>query len=167
VDDLEGLLERLIQHDVAFVVVGGLAAAAQGVTLVTHDVDICCPLDDETLARLARALDGLHPVHRMTPTRIPFDPAAGSSRGLKNLYLATDIGQLDCLSSVKGIGGFDDALAESVEIDFGPGRCRILSVSGLIRAKTAMGLPRDRQAIAQLQAIRDHAEGTGSDPPPP
>jgi len=42
--DLELLLARLVEFRVRFVVVGGYAAAAHGVTLVTQDIDVCCSL---------------------------------------------------------------------------------------------------------------------------
>ncbi len=40
--NLSELVRRLIVADVEFVLVGGFAAVAHGVTLVTRDVDICC-----------------------------------------------------------------------------------------------------------------------------
>lgn len=39
--DLEKLVQRLIEHNVGFVIVGGYAAIAHGVTLITFDVDVC------------------------------------------------------------------------------------------------------------------------------
>jgi hypothetical protein len=167
VDELGGIVNRLIHQQVPFVIVGGFAAAAHGAWTDTRDIDICCPLDDDTLARLGRALDGLNPFHRMTPKRIPFDPVAESSRGLKNLYLATDIGQLDCLSFVKGIGGYEDVLAESMEVELSSGPCWILDIPGLIRAKEAMGRPRDHRTIARLREIQKRIREDNSSPPSP
>ena len=40
--NLSELVRRLIAAEVEFVLVGGFAAVAHGVTLVTRDVDICC-----------------------------------------------------------------------------------------------------------------------------
>ena len=39
--NLSELLRRLIAGNVEFVLVGGFAAVAHGVTLVTRDVDVC------------------------------------------------------------------------------------------------------------------------------
>jgi hypothetical protein len=39
--DLAGLLHRLAEYDVDFVVVGGFAAIVHGSTLVTQDIDVC------------------------------------------------------------------------------------------------------------------------------
>ena len=40
--DFESLLNRLIQSNVEFVIVGGFAAVAHGVSLPTQDIDVCC-----------------------------------------------------------------------------------------------------------------------------
>jgi hypothetical protein len=152
---LETLLERLIAGRVQFVVVGGFAAVAHGVTLITEDIDICCPFTVANLLRLQRALDGLHPVHRMTPQRLPLVLSRANCDRFKNLYLDTDLGQLDCLSKVKGLGGYATVSHLSVKLNLASGACRVLRITPLIRAKLAMGRPRDLQAVAQLKAIKE------------
>jgi hypothetical protein len=153
--DLTSLLERLIQHQVAFVVVGGYAAVAHGCTLVTMDVDICCDFSVENLMRLQDALSDLNPVHRMTPKRLPLCLTPESCHGLKNLSLDTDLGQLDCLGFVLGIGAFPIVRKRSVVIHLPWGRCRILSLDALIEAKQAMDRPRDKEAVLQLSVIQE------------
>ena len=74
---------------------------------------------------------------------------------LRNLYLDTDYGQLDCLSEVAGVGDYEAAEAESIEVELDSGPCRILTLDALIRAKEAMGRPRDIEAAVQLRAIRE------------
>ena len=113
---LEALIDRLVVARVEFVLVGGMAAVAHGSAVVTLDTDVCMPLDRENLLRLHAALADLHPVHRMTPARPPFMAAQAGQTGWQNLYLQTDWGQLDCLGSIEGIGGFPDALRESIEV---------------------------------------------------
>ena len=152
--DLEALLKRLIDHRVEFVIVGGYAAMAHGATLVTQDVDVCCNFAAKNLLRLQKAIVDLHPVHRMTPKKLSLALTATNCRGLKNLYLNTDFGVLDCLSEVLGVGGFVAVRRTSVAIDLGFGKCRILSLDGLIKAKQAMDRPRDAQALSQLRAIK-------------
>jgi len=153
--DLESLLTRLIAHRVDFVVVGGYAAMAHGITLQTLDVDVCLRFTTANLLRLQVALKGLHPVHRMTPQRLPLRLTRASCRGLKNLYLDTDYGQLDCLGSIEGLGGFDAVQRQSVSATLPCGPCRILNVKALILAKQAIGRPRDIEAVLQLKAIQE------------
>ena len=157
--DLEALLKQLVDHHVEFVIVGGYAAVAHGVTLVTQDVDICCRFNARNLLRLKRAVGDLHPVHRLTPQRLPLKLTTKNCVGLKNLCLKTDLGVLDCLGEVLGIGDYDAAKKESVTIDLEFGPCRLLSLDALIKAKEAMDRPRDKEAVIQLKAIR--ARGVG------
>jgi len=49
---------------------------------------------------------------------------------------------LDCLSEVLGVGDFDEVLRQSIEINTPSGKCRVLSLDALIRAKDAMGRTR-------------------------
>jgi len=153
--DLESLVLRLIEHKVEFVIVGGYAAMAHGVSLVTQDTDICCRFSPENLKRLEKALADLHPCHRLTPARLPLALTPEKRKTLKNLYLATDLGQLDCLGAITGIGTYDDVLAQSEELVLNNGRCRILSLDGLLQSKQAMDRPRDKEAVRQLQAIKE------------
>lgn len=152
--DLESLLQRLIEHRVEFVIVGGYAAVAHGVTLVTQDMDICCRFSVENLMRLQESLADLHPRHRMTTDKLPLQISPESCKGLKNLYLTTDWGQVDCLGAVLGLGDYDVVFAESQKIELDFGWCRILTLGALIRAKSAMNRPRDQEAVIQLKAIQ-------------
>ena len=151
---LESLIERLVRARVAFVVVGGFAAVAHGVSLLTQDIDICCRFTPKNLLRLQDSISDLHPVHRMTPKRLPLTLTAKNCRGLKNLYLDTDYGQLDCLSEVMAIGDYDAVFLQSVDIRLPFGQASILALESLIKAKQAMNRPRDREAVKQLKAIR-------------
>ena len=154
--DLEGLLFRLVRHKVAFVVAGGYAAAAHGCTLLTLDIDVCCDFSVDNLMRLQTAIQDLHPVHRMTPGRLPLELSEASAHGLKNLYLDTDDGPLDCLGAIAGIGGYAEVFALSEEIPLPDATaCRVLTLEGIIRAKKAMDRPRDQEAVLQLEAIRE------------
>ncbi len=156
--DFIKILKRLTQTDVSFVVIGGFAAAAYGCTLVTQDIDLCCDFSPENLMRLQKALNGLHPVHRMTPNRKPLELTLENAAGLKNLYLNTDMGTLDCLSFVEGIGDFGQALKASRKIETDGLTLSILTIDALIRTKEVMWRPRDRQAVIQLKAIREQMD---------
>jgi hypothetical protein len=114
VPDLESLLSRLIQGDVEFVVVGGFAAVAHGVSLPTQDIDVCCRFTPKNLLKLQQALADLHPVHRMVPSRPPFHLTPETCAGLRNLYLDTDWGQLDSLSGILGVGSYEEVAVHTV-----------------------------------------------------
>jgi hypothetical protein len=158
----EELLERLRTHQVEFVIIGGLCAAIHGAPLVTKDVDLCCRFGPENLRRLEAALKELHPVHRLMPDPLPFVLDDRLCRELKNVYLRTDLGVLDCLGEVIGVGNYDDALRLSVPCL--SGRFRMLSLDALIAAKQATGRDRDRDAVILLRAIKERIASGGPKP---
>ena len=151
---LERITERLARSNVDFIVCGGLAALLHGGSLLTRDVDIICPMDSENLGRIFDALAELNPCHRMTLQRLPFTREQAASGGLKNLYLGTDWGQLDCLGEIKGLGGFKECLPLSQTIQISGLKIPTLTLDALIEAKRAMGRPRDLQTVLELQALR-------------
>ncbi|HVM61387.1 MAG TPA: nucleotidyltransferase [Verrucomicrobiae bacterium] len=151
---LEALLQQLVEHDVEFVVIGAFASTMHGVTLTTLDVDVCCPFTPRNLLKLRDAIADLHPVHRLTPQRLPLELTREKCRGLKNLYLETDLGVLDCLGEVLGVGSYAAVKHQSVVLEMPIGKCRVLGLDALIKSKRAMDRPRDREAVKQLEAIR-------------
>lgn len=157
--DFETVVRRLNEHGVEFVIIGGIAAVAHGASVVTFDVDVCCPFHAENLFKLQRALSDLHPVHRMTPQKLPLDITEENVGRLKNVYLDTDIGTLDCLSEVAGLGDYAAVFAQSVEVELSSGRCRVLSLDALISSKQAVNRTKDKIAIAQLLAIKERQHG--------
>lgn len=162
--NLEGLLERLVRHEVEFVVIGGYAAMAHGSTYVTFDVDVCAPLTGTNLERIHAAFADLHSVHRMTPQEIPFTLPADLEYGFENVYLKTDLGQIDCLGSMRNVGDYEFAKANSVALKLSFGECRFLDCPTLIRANEVAGRPKDFLVVAQLRAILD--ANSHSDPHP-
>jgi hypothetical protein len=160
-NDFLGILKRLADAEVSFVVIGGFAATVYGCTLVTQDIDICCDFSPENLLRLQKALAGLHPVHRMTPNRKPLELAPDNLKWLKNLYLDTDLGTLDCLGFIEGLGDFEKAVKVSRKINADGLILNILTLDALIQSKEAMRRPRDLQAVIQLKTIREQTGRNG------
>jgi hypothetical protein len=151
--NLSELTRRLISSQVEFVLVGGFAAVAHGVTLVTRDVDICCRFSEANLMRIQKAFADLHPVHRSRPD-LPLDLTPEQCASLKNLYLKTDLGIVDCLSEVLAVGDFDEVAKHSVEVVLPSGKCRVLDLDALIRAKEAMNRDHDKITVKHLLEIQ-------------
>lgn len=161
-EDLTGLLTHLIESEVEFVLVGGFAALAHGCSTVTRDVDIAISMDESNLRLLHRSLAAFHPRFRGIHPERKFVESDIHGGGLKNLYLETDIGGLDCLGEVKGIGNYSACLEASVEWEFEGRKLRLLSRDALITSKHAMGRPHDLQTIRELQVIEKlEEEGDG------
>lgn len=153
-NNLNNILQRLHDGKVEFVLVGGLAAVTHGVTLVTRDVHICCRFSEENLMKIQAALAGLHAVHRSRPD-LPLQLTPAQCANLKNLYLKTDLGVLDCLGEVLGVGNYDAVAKNSVLAELPFGECPVLDIDTLIRAKEAMNRDHDRITVVQLKAIKD------------
>lgn len=151
----QALLSRLEDSGLEFVVIGGVCVVFHGVPLATFDLDICCRFDEPNVRRIESALQDLHPVHRLTPNKLPFELTPQLCATLKNLYLQTDLGKLDCLSEVLGLGGFDEVLKQSITARFSYGEYRFLNLDALITAKVAAGRESDLIALRQLRAIKE------------
>jgi len=154
VSDLQSLLHRLSRAGVDFVIVGGYAGIVHGCTYVTQDIDICCDFSSANLLTLQQALNDVHPVHRMTPGRKPLELTPENAGEFKNLYLDTDLGRLDCLSYVEGLGSYEQVKQASERFEVEGAQLRVLSIDALITAKRAMNRLRDREAIRQLQNVK-------------
>lgn len=67
----------------------------------------------------------------------------------------TELGPVDLLGSIKGVGDFARVQASSIEIELFGRRCRVLSIAALIEAKQAMGRDKDMIAVKELRAIAE------------
>lgn len=155
---LSQLLQRLCDADIDFVVVGGFAALLHGSTQVTRDLDLCAVLSSEDVAKLRKALQDLKPTHRLTPQRLSFLTNPDPDVPVRNLYLETELGTVDILSSILGVGDFERVRTGSVEVEIFGRRCRVISVDDLIRAKEALAREKDLLAAKELRAIREKSQ---------
>ena len=70
-------------------------------------------------------------------------------------YLETELGPVDLLGSIKGVGDFERVRRASIEIELFGRRCRVICVEDLIAAKQAMGRDKDMIAVKELRAIME------------
>jgi hypothetical protein len=111
--------------------------------------------DRENLARLAAALAPIHPRLRGVPGDLPFVLDEASLRAGLNFTLDTDLGPLDLLGEVPGLGTFEHVDAASSELEIAGARILVLTIDGLERAKRAAGRPKDLVDLGYLRALRD------------
>jgi hypothetical protein len=157
--DNQALLSRLKNSGLEFVVIGGVCVNYYGAPLATFDLDICCPFGAENIERIQSAVKDFHPIHRLTANKLPLEVTRDSFADFKNLYLQTDLGKLDCLSEVAGVGIFDEVQKKSVVGRLPYGEFRFLHIDSLIEAKRVVGRPRDLDAIRRLTAIKERKQG--------
>jgi len=154
----QALLTRLSEESTDFVVIGGVCCVYYGVSLATFGLDICCQFGEPNLRKIEKAVRDLHPFHRLAANKLPLELTADLCSRLHNLYLRTDLGRLDCLSEVAGIGGYEKVLERSEKAKFSYGEFRFLTIAALIEAKEAVGRECDLSAIKQLRAIKEKRE---------
>jgi hypothetical protein len=157
----QALLTRLKASGLEFVVVGGVCVVYHGAPLATFDLDICCPFGEENIRRIETAVADLHPVHRLTSNKLSLASTRSNFGEFKNLYLQTDLGNLDCIGEVSGVGTFEAVLRRSVEASFSYGTFRFLNLEALIASKRAAGRERDLIAVRQLLAIEERHKTRG------
>lgn len=151
--ELNQLLQTLCDADVDFVVVGGFAAMLHGSSMLTRDLDVCAVLTDASVAKLRMAFRELHPTHRQTPQRLSFLDTPDPGVPLKNIYLQTDLGPLDILGSITGFNDISEIKQNAVRFDLFGRQILVISIDDLIRAKEALGRPKDLLVAQELRAI--------------
>jgi predicted nucleotidyltransferase len=155
VTDFKTLLAALADADVEFILVGGLAAVAHGSARLTQDIDIVYARNEDNLERVVRALAGFRPYLRGAPPGLPFKwDALTLSHGL-NFTLETTSGDIDILGVITGGGHYADLLPHSIELKIFGRPVLCLDLETLIATKRAAGRPKDLEAIAELEALRD------------
>ncbi len=150
---VESLLKELHRLEVEFVIIGGMAAVAHGSAYLTVDLDLCYSRKKENLEKLAHALEPFHPLLRGAPQNIPFSLDVSTFKSGLNFTLATDLGDLDLLGEVAGLGGYAEVLSFSEELELFGMRSKVLTLEGLIKAKRAVGRAKDLRLLPELEAL--------------
>jgi hypothetical protein len=152
--DLPGLIRQLQDHQVEYVVIDGLAMIAQGSASMTRDLDICYARTPGNINSLAQAMASLHPRLRGAPADLPFQFDPPTIRAGLNFTLTTDLGDVDVLGEVAGIGSFAQVLAKSEERMVYDLHICVLTIDGLIAAKKAAGRGKDHDHLRELAELK-------------
>lgn len=159
--EVEKLLQVLHQHSVEYVLVGGVAAAVQGATRLTFDIDLCYGRNQENLERLASALAPFHPYLRGADPGLPFTLDVRTLGSGLNFTLTTEIGDIDLFGELRGLGSYEDVRQYSQTLKLFGLPCQVLTLEGLILNKKAVGRPKDLDALRELEALRELKQREG------
>jgi hypothetical protein len=78
-----------------------------------------------------------------------------------NFTLSTSLGLLDILGEITGGGPYDKLLPFTDMGEVHGRQCQYLNLDKLIHVKRAAGRPKDFEAIAELEVIREERERAG------
>lgn len=160
---IESPLKSLIENNVEFVIVGGVAIIAHGVPYATFDLDFCYSRTPENLKKIVSALASFKPRLRGFPKDLPFIWDERTLQSGTNFTLQTDIGDIDLLGEVAGVGSYLDALANSTILKLFDDDVRVLSLGDLIKAKRAAGRPKDLFVLPQLETLQEALSKAGEE----
>lgn len=149
---LDELLRRLADGRVEFVVIGGVAAVAQGYDGATFDFDICARFTPENLDRLVASLldAGLR---FAPPTERPVTERGTDLAAYRYLAWRTDLGRIDVIKDVVPIGTFDEVVRLSDSVELYSRTCLVLGLAGLIAVKEHLGRDKDKRMLPALKAL--------------
>lgn len=150
--DQERLLATLLEHGVAFLVVGGVAVYIHGYVRLTQDVDIIPDPSSANLDRLLAALVALDTeVIGADGRRSPLDRSHPENLAVGDYFLDTSAGALDLVNGrrpdLKRYRGLE---ARSLELQLAGWAMRVISKDDLIAMKREAGRPKDLADIAAL-----------------
>ena len=152
---VEKQIKLLGRFKVECVVVGGVAATLHGSEIPTTDIDVCYGRNPSNLERLASALQSVNARLRGAPEDVPFILDAETLRRGLNFTFTTDIGSLDLLGEVRGVGYYEDVSEGSLTYELFGYPFRVIDIGKLILAKRAAGRPKDLVLIPELEAIQE------------
>jgi hypothetical protein len=147
--DFIEFVQALEQHEVEYVIIGGLAMAFHGHVRATKDLDVFVQANRTNAPRLLAALkDFGAPLGKLT--------AADFSKREAILQIGVAPVRIDVTTTVDGIR-FGEAKRGSIVVDFGGVRARVIGKAALIKNKTASGRPQDLADVEALRRLRSRS----------
>jgi hypothetical protein len=151
------LIQALSDGTVEFAVVGDIAVV-HGSRHAEMMLDVCYSRSNANLGRLVSALAPFHPGPRGFPADLPFVWDEATLRHATVLTLRTDLGDIDLLAEVAGVGAWEEVKAHARQVDAFERHVPILELAALIRSKRAAGRPKDLAAIPELESLLEALE---------
>lgn len=151
----EQILAALVEHEVKFVLIGGMAAVAHGSPLPTRDVDVTPEASEANLDRLAQALRALDARvrHPDIPEGLPFSCDATSLAAAIFWNLTTPYGDLDISFTPAGTSGYPTLINEATPFSFRGVTVQLASLADIVRSKAAADRPKDHRALPVLREL--------------
>lgn len=151
--EFQRLIEALADHEVDHVIIGGVAMVLHGSSRVTQDLDVCYARSPENLERLAAALRPFHPHLRGVPPDLPFTLDARSLGSGLNFTLTSDVGDIDLLGEVPGVGTYEQISQDAVPMRIFGRDVLVMSLAKLAQAKRTAGRLKDLSDLEEIRSL--------------
>jgi hypothetical protein len=159
---IESIVSALNNHQVKYLIVGGLAVVAHGYVRFTADIDMLLDMDSQNLTTAISALKTLNYQPRAPVAFEQFIDPAHRKQWLDQKQITVfslfspdhPVTEIDLFVDPPVI--FADAYSRSVPLEVAPGIvATFCSLEDLIEMKLKAGRPRDLDDIAHLKKLRD------------
>lgn len=164
------IIGTLDRHNVDYILVGGLGAAAHGATRPTYDFDALTSRTDDNLDRVAAALTelgGFYRVDGLTDDEARALPTVIDRHTLRNATISTwrtDAGDVDILTEMPGVDGqphtYADLHATAIDGRLRGEAVRVAALDDIIASKRYANRSKDQQALPELNRLarRQHID---------
>jgi hypothetical protein len=149
------LLVSLVQADVRFVVIGGLALGSWGVVRGTKDCDIVPDPAPENLDKLAHCVAELGGHVQLGEALLGSERSlAALLRSGERALIATQLGDLDVVQGLEGVLPYAELQTSAIDVELANVTIAICALEHLRRMKRAAGRPRDLVDLDDLDAAQ-------------
>lgn len=149
------LLARLVQSDVRFVVIGGLALGSWGVVRGTKDCDVVPDPAPENLDRLSHLVVELGGHVQLGESLLGSERSiAALLRAGERALIATNLGDLDVVQGLAGVLAYAELRTSAIDVEIADVTVPICGLEHLRAMKRAAGRPRDLVDLEDLDAAQ-------------
>ncbi len=157
--DLSAILESLLEAEIKFVLVGGLAAVMQGAPVSTMDVDIVHEQSPENIEKLQAFLESVDAIHRRPDDKI-IGPSKEDLSSEGHALFKTSLGPLDVLAFIEGQRSYQDLVGHSVKIQFRGFAMHVLDLETIVEIKKASKDAKDLRRMPVLEETLRQKKGS-------
>jgi len=157
--DIQTILRKLVEGEVEFLLIGGIAVGYHGHVRATKDVDVVPNPDPRNLKRLAGVLRDLDAQvegagdFEAGELPDPLDPSALELGG--NWVLSTRFGRLDVMQWIGDMPLWSELEPRAIEDKIAGLPIKVVGFEDLVKLKELAGRPED---LADLQRLREARE---------
>jgi len=148
--ELEKLIEKLNKAGIKYILVGGMAAVAQGSPVLTFDLDI---VHEKSVTNIQKIKDLLISIkaYQRRPDNFKLKPDFDVLQGTGHMLLSTQYGPMDILGAIEKGLGYDELIHNINKIEFHGFEMHVLDLKTLVELKRESKRPEDKQRLKILE----------------